>query len=356
MDMTSAVLGSVMVPAGTMTDPRTALVISIGDYTAEVAPCPPETAKWARKLREIPVKQEDPRPVGETTPTKVDTDHSLHRKKRTLWVGAGLILAVALSVVLLRSAQKTAPIQETTADTPTSSPAEVTQKPEPAPIRMDDARSKEEILRVMTGTEACLDDLMVFNSEMWESGPVSVSVDKIREYETAWSGRYDEMVKLLAEMALSEPSAYYRSSWEGLREYVEILAETARILSDWDRDGDGKYTGEECTAVNNEAIKTALRSLDALDRISGKSSESGTEADSGQSGAAGTPSVPKQLSPLRPSVSRLSGSSSSKGSGTTPSDPYNARDYYHAEDFYDDHYDDFFDYEEAEDYWNEWND
>lgn len=45
--------------------------------------------------------------------------------------------------------------------------------------------------------------------------------------------------------------------------------------------------------------------------------------------------------------------SSSKKSGTKKSDPYNAKDYYDAEDFYDDYYDDFYDYEEAEEYYNE---
>ena len=33
------------------------------------------------------------------------------------------------------------------------------------------------------------------------------------------------------------------------------------------------------------------------------------------------------------------------------SDPYHATDYSGADEFYDDHYDDFFDYEDAEDYW-----
>ena len=37
-------------------------------------------------------------------------------------------------------------------------------------------------------------------------------------------------------------------------------------------------------------------------------------------------------------------------------DPYNAKDYSNEEDFYYDHYDDFFDYEEAEDYYNEYDD
>jgi len=46
-------------------------------------------------------------------------------------------------------------------------------------------------------------------------------------------------------------------------------------------------------------------------------------------------------------------SSSKKSSGTTNSDndPYNADSYSHAGDFYYDHYDDFYDYEEAEAYW-----
>ncbi len=47
------------------------------------------------------------------------------------------------------------------------------------------------------------------------------------------------------------------------------------------------------------------------------------------------------------------------GSGSTnkkDDDPYNATDYAHPEDFYYDHYDDFFDYEDAEDYYNEHDD
>ena len=41
--------------------------------------------------------------------------------------------------------------------------------------------------------------------------------------------------------------------------------------------------------------------------------------------------------------------------GNADYDPYGAGSYSNAEDFYDDHYDDFFDYEEAEDYFNEYN-
>ena len=80
----------------------------------------------------------------------------------------------------------------------------------------------------------------------------------------------------------------------------------------------------------------------------------------------------------RDSVSRRSssggssyGNSSSGGSSSYPSsggaykpkkkedsdrkDEYNAADFGNPEDFYDEHYDDFFDYYDAEDYWNEHN-
>ena len=35
----------------------------------------------------------------------------------------------------------------------------------------------------------------------------------------------------------------------------------------------------------------------------------------------------------------------------TTTDPYHAKDFYNPEEFYDEHYDDFFDYYDAEDYW-----
>lgn len=43
-------------------------------------------------------------------------------------------------------------------------------------------------------------------------------------------------------------------------------------------------------------------------------------------------------------------------SSSKDKDPYNAKDYTHAEDFYYDHYDDFFDYEDAENYYNNYAD
>ena len=68
----------------------------------------------------------------------------------------------------------------------------------------------------------------------------------------------------------------------------------------------------------------------------------------------------------RASSGRPSSGSSSSGSsggaykpkqssGGGRKDEYNAADFRNAEDFYDEHYDDFFDHYDAEDYWNEHN-
>lgn len=46
---------------------------------------------------------------------------------------------------------------------------------------------------------------------------------------------------------------------------------------------------------------------------------------------------------------------SSKSKSSKFEDGYSAKDYIDADDFYYDHYDDFYDYEDAEDYWEEHN-
>ena len=46
---------------------------------------------------------------------------------------------------------------------------------------------------------------------------------------------------------------------------------------------------------------------------------------------------------------------SSKSQSSKSEDEYSAKDYVDADDFYYDHYDDFYDYEDAEDYYNEHN-
>lgn len=45
----------------------------------------------------------------------------------------------------------------------------------------------------------------------------------------------------------------------------------------------------------------------------------------------------------------------SKSNGKNNDDPYNAKDYRNVDDFYYDHYDDFFDYYDAENYYKKYN-
>ena len=49
----------------------------------------------------------------------------------------------------------------------------------------------------------------------------------------------------------------------------------------------------------------------------------------------------------------ISGYSNRSRSSSSEYDEFNAKDYCQAEDFYEDHYDDFYDFEDAEDYYNE---
>ena len=59
-----------------------------------------------------------------------------------------------------------------------------------------------------------------------------------------------------------------------------------------------------------------------------------------------------QDDPYKQSSGSNSSSSSKKSSSSTKkSDPFHASDYAHPDDFYYDYYDDFWDYEDAEDYW-----
>lgn len=57
-----------------------------------------------------------------------------------------------------------------------------------------------------------------------------------------------------------------------------------------------------------------------------------------------------------PWVTRSSSSSKSSSSKKKVEDEYNVNDYSDPEDFYDDNYDDFWDYDEAEDYYNRYHD
>ena len=79
---------------------------------------------------------------------------------------------------------------------------------------------------------------------------------------------------------------------------------------------------------------------------SGGSSKSGGSAYSYQSKS--------DSSSFQPTTKRSTYKAySSKSKSSKTEDEYSAKDYVDADDFYYDHYDDFYDYEDAEDYYNE---
>ena len=81
---------------------------------------------------------------------------------------------------------------------------------------------------------------------------------------------------------------------------------------------------------------------------SGSSSKSGGSAYSYQSKTTSSAVQPTTKKPTYKSYS-------SKSKSSRFEDEYSAKDYVDADDFYYDHYDDFYDYEDAEDYYNEHN-
>lgn len=72
--------------------------------------------------------------------------------------------------------------------------------------------------------------------------------------------------------------------------------------------------------------------------------------------ATARPSAPKPTATPKPSVRPSATPKPTVRPSAKPSaDPFDAGDYSHPDDFYYDHYDDFFDYEDAEDYWEDYN-
>ena len=147
-----------------------------------------------------------------------------------------------------------------------------------------------------------------------------------------WGGYRDDMNDLAADMESSLPSEKYQTTWDKMEQVVRNLAKTADALSCWDTNGDGEYTSEEASSVNDTAIL-----------LYNETCQSMLEEDAAYKEAKG-------ISTPRPTATPKRSTSKSN------SDPYNAGDYNNPEFFYDDWYDDFYDYDEAEEYWEDYGD
>lgn len=79
-----------------------------------------------------------------------------------------------------------------------------------------------------------------------------------------------------------------------------------------------------------------------------------SQSESSSTGTSNNTSTQSPTNKNNTSTSYKSNTGKSTYNSNKADDPYNAKDYSDAEDFYDDNYDDFDGYEDAEDYYDEW--
>jgi len=110
----------------------------------------------------------------------------------------------------------------------------------------------------------------------------------------------------------------------------------------FDMDDDGEYSKHEVMFVNNTANDRAVEAVELIGHVEMSYDLALIDYEAAQS-------TPRPTARPTPQPTKKPSTSS----GRSYADPYNARDYSDPDDFYFDYYDDFFDYEDAEDYWYE---
>lgn len=275
-----------------------------------------------------------------------------------LWIAAGILICVVVGAMVMALVEPKAaagatvsePVAtETSAPTdtpePTSTPAP-TPTPEPTPVvtRLSDQETDDRITAVFVALEDVTDYVSEYREGYWDPDEVELTVEMIREQESIWAGYRDDMNDMLAEMDDYNPALNYQTAWDKTREILENIAQMADVLSRWDTNRDGNYTGNEAASVNEEArtwYEAVRQSMD----------EEYIEYVAAVAAASRPTATPKRTTPTpRPTATPKRSTSKSN------SDPYNAGDYNDPDFFYDDWYDDFYDYDEAEEYWEEYGD
>jgi len=95
---------------------------------------------------------------------------------------------------------------------------------------------------------------------------IQVSTSDIYNLESQWSTTYDDATELYDLLDSHDPDALFSGTYEKGIEVVSLVKDTSQLLSDFDTDGDGKYSDEETAAV----MSSAKDSFDeALNCISG---------------------------------------------------------------------------------------
>jgi hypothetical protein len=211
---------------------------------------------------------------------------------------------------------------------------------------LSDQETHEKFTAIAKDVETVTSYLGDYNEKYWQSDHVSMEIETVRQEEAKWSEYRDMMAGRLEEMNQYQPSELFQSSWEYLYQIAQSTYTYANDLSHWDTNNDGEYSDEECVSANQNALDTAIKTQDPADRLS----EAYDKALREYTAKYATKQVQQQK---KTTVKRNSGSITQRKTTTQKSDPYNAKDYMDPEDFYEDNYDDFWDFEDAEDYWDE---
>lgn len=244
-----------------------------------------------------------------------------------------IIVIAALALAVLNS--QTPP--GTKAETETPEPiaaAEIVEETIPAVSvnRLTDTETDNRITEVLEGLEEVSNAVAGYGKIYWEPESVLFTLEDARYYERKWSGYLEDMNGLLEILKADKPSAEYAEPWDKLKIAVQDIAYVAELLSDFDIDNNGAISVQEFSEVNEDANDAALDVQVSL-----------ADFQAAYEAAQTTP-TPVPTTRPKSSISQ------------TNSDPYNAGDYNDPEFFYDDYYDDFSDYDEAEQYWEEFGD
>lgn len=317
-----------------------------------------------------------------------------------------VVIAVLTAVAVDSQQAKETPVFVEATMTPepaeTSEPTQTqkpTQKPQstPAESRTVGTEAEELIASTTAEIETMIGTLNDFYEEFSAIDPNELTDEEIHEQEQIWSGYRDDADEKLSELAEKKPLLKYKKTWVALEDAVKQVRNITDYLSDWDYSGDGQYESYDVVeAVNNAKFWILVLELYLDDVYTYYREESDTATPKPQS----TPYVGQYVSEsqaskwewqgvwynynntgkkavgyyykdsehaysikvdydtnriIEVSVTNF-GSHYSSSKKTTDSDPYNASDYNNPDFFYDGYYDDFSDYDEAEEYWEEYGD
>ena len=273
--------------------------------------------------------------------TKMDTKD---RKILILYIVVGVLACALLTLLVMHlSSQPPEEAAETPSPTSTPKPAvtpEPTPSPTPEPIKIDETQTNIMINDILERLNDPLDYLLEYSEKMWVEDEVFITHDDIVNYQKRWTEYDADLSDMLEVIDSVSVTNCFSLAWMDLYGYVKSLEKLAETLSDMDVDGDGTVSDEECGTANHKAM-----------RLSDRAEEYIVEMSDDYSAAYAlwktvTPSPRPTATPGRTTTTQRSSSNI---------DPYYAKDYSHPDDFYYDYYDDFLDYEDAEEYWEEHN-